>query len=243
MKTSLVASHPELLGSGWGQDVWEGIIQRITTNLWPKIWLLGSLLRCLGNGQVESLEDQIRRSASSLFWNRWSTTQDDWHPFDPPPSISRASSLWFQRLEEKRYRKELFYILKKKITKNCSDLFLPGWPSHILLWHEGGQELCGQIAVHLPVDLKGSSIGTWPRGSTVALMVPWNCWSVVSPLGFAGEFVVILGSLLPLMSKSAFSGLLSHSNEGWRAVAFKSPRAWRLSCLHINDFSIQRIKK
>lgn len=74
------------------------------------------------------------------------------------------------------YRKELFYILKK-ITKNCSDLFLPGWPSHIsLLWHEGGQELCGQIAVHLPVDLKGSSIvDLTQRLHSVALMVPWNC--------------------------------------------------------------------
>ena len=116
-----------------------------------------------------------------------------------PPSISRTSSFWFQRLEEKRYRKELFYILKK-ITKNYSGLFLPGWPSHIsLLWREGEQELCGQIAADLPVELKGSSIVDWtqrlPLGSTHGSM---ELLSVVSSLGFAGEFVVILGFLLPL---------------------------------------------
>lgn len=115
-----------------------------------------------------------------------------------PPSISRTSSLWFQRLEEKRYRKELFYILKK-ITKNYSNLFLPGWPSHVSLLAWRTKELCGQIIVHLPVERKGSSVVDLtqrpPLGSTDGSM---QLLSVVSSLGFAGEFVVILGFLLLL---------------------------------------------
>lgn len=116
-----------------------------------------------------------------------------------PPSISRASSLWFQRLEEKRYRKELFYILKK-ITKNCSD-FVSSW---LALTHLSS--LAWRRTRALWTDC--SALSSRPEGVLHRGLDPeaplssadgsMELLSVVSPLGFAGEFVVILGSLLPL---------------------------------------------
>ena len=100
--------------------------------------------------------------------------------------------------------------------------------------------------MHLPRELNGPSLvdvaQRLPLGGTDGHLGPFHGTT---------ERYFILGvcrvSLQPswascrLVSKRASGGLSSHSNEESREVAFKSPRASHLSCLHTNDFSIQRI--
>ena len=46
--------------------------------------IVGQLVEMPGKWPSWVFRRSNQGEVHSLFWNRWSTTQDDWHPFDPP---------------------------------------------------------------------------------------------------------------------------------------------------------------
>ena len=80
--------------------------------------IVGHIVEMPGKWPSWVLRRSNQGEVHSLLWNRWSTTQDDWQPFDPPLHPYQELALFdFRDLKRKGTEKSYFIYLKKNHKK------------------------------------------------------------------------------------------------------------------------------
>lgn len=97
--------------------------------------IVGQLVEMPGKWPSWVLRRSNQGEVHSLFWNRWSTTQDDWQPFDPPLHPYQKLALFDFRDLKRKVQKRVILYIKKKSQKIIAVCFFLAGPHTSLFWH------------------------------------------------------------------------------------------------------------